>query len=591
MKLLKVSFTEVALLLMWIESFALSFSSCEDPYQGETFVQYDVQPISSYLSSRPETFSEWIEVLKYADLYNAINMSSNRYTCFAPTNEAVWRFYEEKRISDITELDVDYVKALVFYHILQDTISVDDFIAGGDLPVKTFSGDVLNVEFDHEGGVGEGINALYLNGEAHVCEMNISTANGKVYVLERVMRPLLESLYERLRDDALHDIMCDVFELTGWADTLSIISDTLINPLGEKLPLRRRFTCFAISDEVMRDNNVESGVELANLLGADSDYKNPNNALNRWAAYHIVEGEYSIDNLLERDVLLSTMGDTIEIMDSKLLYPCAKGTLIKVIGDGVSVDLHLNEGANTVALEMQNSDMRVKNGRIHQLTSLSTIPKEVSLSKIYFEPAATSEIASYIDEYGVTGQKWQMYATKEFSTTLENIFTSFKYSRSPQGTIVNANYVRYCTARNNKVDNAYKCLNFDYLYLSLGYLGNATFTIPAIPAGRYRVVVHYLYVTALKNYCTYLEGSNGGLTLFTLDDGMIIKPARVLLYSPLTSAQYSTAGIYDAVVYDQIEFTEMTSHNLTISLDDPVASTSKNYRVMIDYIMFEAITD
>ena len=43
--------------------------SCDDPYKDETFAVYDMQPISSYLSTRPDDFSEWIKVMKYADMF------------------------------------------------------------------------------------------------------------------------------------------------------------------------------------------------------------------------------------------------------------------------------------------------------------------------------------------------------------------------------------------------------------------------------------------------------------------------------------------------------------------------------------------
>lgn len=50
--------------------------SCDDPYKDETFAVYDMQPISSYLSTRPDDFSEWIKVMKYADMYNAVNQAT-----------------------------------------------------------------------------------------------------------------------------------------------------------------------------------------------------------------------------------------------------------------------------------------------------------------------------------------------------------------------------------------------------------------------------------------------------------------------------------------------------------------------------------
>ena len=51
-------------------------AACNDPYDGDTFVVFDTQPAATYLSSRSEDFSEWIHIMKYADLYNAVNQAT-----------------------------------------------------------------------------------------------------------------------------------------------------------------------------------------------------------------------------------------------------------------------------------------------------------------------------------------------------------------------------------------------------------------------------------------------------------------------------------------------------------------------------------
>ena len=63
-------------------------AACNDPYDGDTFVVFDTQPAATYLSSRSEDFSEWIHIMKYADLYNAVNQATQRFTLFVPNNTA-----------------------------------------------------------------------------------------------------------------------------------------------------------------------------------------------------------------------------------------------------------------------------------------------------------------------------------------------------------------------------------------------------------------------------------------------------------------------------------------------------------------------
>ena len=57
--------------------------SCNDPYEGTTFTAYEELPISSYLASRPDDFSMWVDLLKYSNLYNTLNLQT-AYTVFAP---------------------------------------------------------------------------------------------------------------------------------------------------------------------------------------------------------------------------------------------------------------------------------------------------------------------------------------------------------------------------------------------------------------------------------------------------------------------------------------------------------------------------
>ena len=45
-------------------------TACNDPYEGDTFSVYDIQPAATYLSSRYGEFSEWISIMKYADRHD-----------------------------------------------------------------------------------------------------------------------------------------------------------------------------------------------------------------------------------------------------------------------------------------------------------------------------------------------------------------------------------------------------------------------------------------------------------------------------------------------------------------------------------------
>ena len=203
------------------------FSACNDPYEDSTYQVYDMNPVSSYLETRSDEFSEWITVLKYADLFNAVNQASSYFTVLVPTNEAVRSFYSKKNVSSIQELGKDYARSLAEYHIVNDSINLNTFVQGGKLEAKTLSDDYLSVSFDESSEAG-GFNSIYVNKEAHVKELAIQVSNGYVYVLNDVMSPLVESLYERISESSnKYSIFVDALEQTSWKDSLSTIYDEI----------------------------------------------------------------------------------------------------------------------------------------------------------------------------------------------------------------------------------------------------------------------------------------------------------------------------------------------------------------------------
>ena len=79
------------------------FSACNDPYEDSTYQVYDMNPVSSYLETRSDEFSEWITVLKYADLFNAVNQYFPMASIVV-TDEAIQR-YARNAMLDIIHSD------------------------------------------------------------------------------------------------------------------------------------------------------------------------------------------------------------------------------------------------------------------------------------------------------------------------------------------------------------------------------------------------------------------------------------------------------------------------------------------------------
>lgn len=581
-------------LMIW----AVAFQSCDDPFKNSTFTVYDVEPISSYLSTRPDDFSEWIKVLKYADMYNAINQAGEKFTAFVPTNKAVEEFYANKKVNSIEDLGKDYARMLVQYHVINDSIDMDEFTKGGVLIDKTLGGDQLEVTFsDDQTGEG-GFNSLYINNEAHVKEFAIHTSNGYVYVLDGVCRPLVESIYETMYENDKNNILCKAMELTGWKDTLSIFADTITLSSGVKQATRRYYTILAVADQVYNNAGISSAEDLASKLGAGSDYTNKDNALNRYVAYHIIDGRYKMEDLQKPDI------DTVST--SKLWTTRAENTLVKVSleADGKHY-LNYDGGSDKASFVEAESNFQTRNGYIQQLDGMLPICNTLKPIVVYWEPTNYPELANYIATNGVEYQVFQQGNAKEVidkelvTPIIDAKLACYEFKPGllglPKGSFGNLNY-RTC-----RLGSAYdqlshtplrRFLHEDALDVSLGYQGYIIMKTPPMIPGKYKVTLRYFYANTMNPFRTYSGGSNGGMTSFEFTDMPQLEKSTKLLYSSVPDnpdGKGKEMSLYDMTLYNEVEFTNTAEHPFKMTIEDPAADISAVFRIHLDYILFEPI--
>lgn len=590
-------------LLVW----AVAFYSCDDPYKDQIFTVSDKQPIASYLETRPDDFSEWIKVLEYADMYNAVNLSGTSFTAFVPNNKAVAAFYADKNVSSIEELGKSYARQLVQYHVINDSTALDALVAGGQLDVTNLSGDHLEINFrdnsDESGGFGS---SMYVNGEAHVSELSISTSNGLIYVLDGVLQPLIQGVYELAKENGKNKILSEALALTSWSDSLTIIADTTYTVEGAKVITRRYYTLLGVPDAVYQEQGITSTQDLASKLGAGSDYTDKNNALNRYVAYHILPGRYKVADLQKTE---------LESLTYKLWTPECTNTLIKISkeADG-NFYLNYDGGEQKARLVETDADFSCKNGYIQQLDGYLPICTNLKPVLFYWDPTAYPELGNYIASNGVEGQTFQKGQDasndKELRTELSNAnLACYQFSYGPEGKPgANFGNLAYQTIRTKEGmnyddrDATVKVFNEDLLNLSLGYKGTIVMNSPALIPGKYRVTLRYFYANSMRYFRWFGNGSNGGVTTFQFTDAQVPE-VSVALYSSLPNdiasvnattgeITYKTKqGLQDVVLYEALDITEMREYPFKVTMDDPAANNSKDYRVQIDYILFEPINE
>lgn len=536
----------------------LAFIACEDPYKDSTYQVYDENPISSYLSDQSE-YSEWVSILKYANMFNALNQADQDFTAFVPNNEAVTTFYQKKGVASIEELGAEYAKSLVLFHTVLDTISVDDFI--NSTSITNLSKDQLSIQIDST-TAGEAI----LNGEARVTQMAFSVSNGVIYFLADVMTPLVETVYERVAQNESYSIMREALDVTGWADSLNTLADTTYLD-GVQSVSKRYYTFLAVTNASFAQEGIQNLSDLKTTLGAGENVQDSANALFQYVAYHILQSNYTLENLTSFNG-----ADTSSIWDT-----AADNQVLMITLDSLSQEkFFLNQLGTPANFVVESSDVLAKNGFLHEISGYLPIWEPQQATVLW-------DLTDYGDVRNLVPTEIYQPAAPVSSEDNLNIFDAASYVAEVSASGVSNrtyNYLAYVTCKTNLRDANY----FDRLVINLGYLGHVTMRTPTLVKGKYRVDLKFVYLSDHAFMRTMSDG-NGGLMKISFDG------EHVANVSPYTTVTRTLAGVYDATLYDEIEFETTAKHDFKIIIMDPAASTNSKFSLQLDCITFTPITE
>jgi len=576
--------------------------ACRDPFLDTTYIEQTNEDLqlsnAEFLTKYEDRYSLWIELLKYANLYNALNDAVTNSTVFAPNNSAMTKFLEWKGVSSVQELDKEYARYVAQVHIIKDKISESDFInyvEAGSVPKKTLFNTYLttsygfkNLDVDDkylDDVVLEDEYSIYINNQAKVANLGraIETLNGMVYTMEDVIHPLSESVVDMLRTYREYNIFIEALEKTGYDKVVSVYADSVLNLDGTTSVTDVRFTCFATPDEVYNRNGINSVDDLIAYLRADADYTNPNNALYRYLAYHFMSRAYTKEELCA----FEEEGQTL-IYDMKL-----PGQVI-IIGDGNPPII--NKEATFV-----RSNIKARNGIIHRIDHILPVyePEPV---KVIWDFCDSPDIISFVNAYGAANGYGDLYSTplanREYAIDLSReqktgdwgTITSFEYkstdTKSSSTTYHRVGFLKTSYVSSTQKDVCkYGALKHNLLMLNLGYLGYISMQTPTIIKGKYKVVFYYAGSPSLSTFYT-----NGSSVRFNLDDYQksvyVWKSIPGSFVDDAKKENKTASGIAADVLWDNVVFEESGVHSFKATMMDIQAKTSSLYRQMWDYIEF-----
>jgi uncharacterized surface protein with fasciclin (FAS1) repeats len=321
--------------------FILAIAGCKkEPVVSITSSQVN---ITGYMEKNPEQFSEWNKIVELTGNAGFLQAYGN-YTMFLPNNEGVKKYLTDMGKTSIEQLDLDELKAIVRFHLIEDTISSRSF-GDGKLNNLTMLGQYLITGSSNTGSIANTV----INRQANVTLFNVRLGNGYVHVIDNVLRPAKLTLAQLVEANPGYSIFTQALKETGLYDTLNIA------PADNPKPDQRFITLIAESDQVLSAAGISSYAALkAKYNSGNSNLKSAENGLHKYVAYHILyEAKYQAD-------LASSQAH------STLTYPeivTAKFQNQKVLLEDMEFNGTYEPG---VLLAKEKSDNSAVNGVLHE---------------------------------------------------------------------------------------------------------------------------------------------------------------------------------------------------------------------------------
>ena len=335
------------ILIICLSLTCILLHGCREEEPLEVFFEEEELLISAYLEEHSDEYSTLIRVLEIAELKNTLN-AYGHYTFFAPDNDAFQRFCEDNGKGSVEEFEKDYLVTLVRYHLI-DIEMESAYFRDGVIQDTTYSGDYLVITFS-EGG----LETILVN-DALIKDRDIHVENGIIHRIDKVLTPLVGSVFERIQEFEAFSIFREALELTGIHDTLDLVRIDL----NEDIFIRSRFTIFAEPDNIYRENGINTVSDLVGKYSDTGDPANKEDGLYQYMAYHILPGLYFLNEI-----------------DSFNYPTLAENRLINVkLESNIYLNWHQEDQGGQltdkyIKVIEENSNQQAKNGVLHEIDDI-----------------------------------------------------------------------------------------------------------------------------------------------------------------------------------------------------------------------------
>lgn len=521
------SFRQLLAILLMMTA-ATGFTSCNSDDVGGNLFTFTDQTMGQYFEQdTTKSLTEFTRLLDTTDIIGLLK-TYGEFTCFAPVDTAMRKFYAEHNKTGLWDYTMDSLKLMAFDHLINGTILMNSqFIKGNQGPVS-MSDRYFKISFDSIG------NGTKVNDFSYIIKKDITVHNGIIHKIDKVLNPTREGIAALIVKDTKFSIFYDAMNATGLIDSLRLVRDETYNPalfdqtilvkkekgdwFYQEFPANRKYgyTVFMESNETMVAHDIHNMEELrlyaksiydevypedANI----TDLTNRKNSLNRFIAYHMVNKQLNLSKIIDAydtDHMIKTkdMYEYIETMCPNTLIEVTKERLT---GRTNLLNMHVSSMDNlTKVVQITNyNDKTAVNGVYHEINDMLTYSYDVA--NMMASKRLRFEAASFFPELTNNNLRGR-------GLTIPNLQFSL-----PRGYIERITCSEQTTI--NYLTPYYKYQNYqgDELFLNAtsGKLFDFSIITPPVPAGTYEVRFGYLTNGKRGVSQLYFDGVPAGVPL------------------------------------------------------------------------------
>ncbi|MHB9141729.1 MAG: fasciclin domain-containing protein [Paludibacter sp.] len=479
-----------------------AITACNSDDVGGNLYTFTDQMMGEYLKSNPAEFSEFSTLLDTTGVVGLLD-AYGKYTCFAPTNEAMRKFYLSKGKKSLADFTLDSLKIIAYDHIINGSVIMYSKFVDGRLPELSMSDRYISINFSDTG-------AVFVNKTSEILKKDMVVHNGVIHEINEVLNPTRFGIVDAISADSTFTLFYNALVKTGLADSLlkdrdetynaALYQDLVTVPLDaaqwyyQEVPSARKYgyTLLMESDDTYKANGITNfqslkdyAASVYNLVYPEdaniTDITNRHNSLNRFIAYHIINKQLSYSKFIDAY-------DTDHMIKNRDMYeylePMCPNTLIEIkkerLTSRTNLINYLPETGKVIQIVKANSDKDATNGVYHEIDGILAYSKDVdnelSSKRLRFDAA------SFFPELTNNNMRGR-------GTTLPNL--QFRLPRgyidrisSSEQTVVSylTPYYKYQDYEGDEI----------FLGATTGKLFDFSIVTPPVPAGTYEVRFGYL---------------------------------------------------------------------------------------------------